>query len=91
MNLSDCQLTRKDKMTNLRRLVGTGLLVLSMATVGWAGETLGGNLPASAPPPAAESTTDNATNVTTLSQPDASVTTADAVNVLVIWLIESIS
>jgi len=77
-------------MTNLRRLVGTFLLVLSMAVVGWAdgGETEGGNGP-TPPPPATQGATD-CTSETTLLQPDASVTTDDVANVLVIWLVESI-
>src|SRR5439155_7812633 len=80
-------LTRKDKMTNLRRLVSTFLLVLSMAVIGWAdgGETQGGNGP-TPPPPATQGATDCTTSETTLLQPDASVTTDDVANVLVIWL-----
>lgn len=77
-------------MTNLRRLVGTFLLVLSIAVVGWAdgGETEGGNGP-TPPPPATQGATD-CMSETTLLQPDASVTTDDVASVLVIWLVESI-
>ena len=74
-------------MTKLTRFVGTCLLLVSTATVALAGETLGAGLPS--PPPPAECTENCTPNETTLLQPDASVT-ADVVNVIVIWLVESI-
>ena len=80
-------------MTKLTQFLGTCLLVVSMATVSWAGETQGGALP-SPPPPSAESTTaectTNCTNSQTTPAADATVDPADVVNVLVTWLVESI-
>jgi len=83
-------------MTKLTQFLGTCLLVVSMATVSWAGETQGGNLPSPPPPLRAAATIDtecttNCTNSQT-SPPaaDATVDTVDMMNVLVTWLVESI-
>ena len=78
-------------MTKLTQFLGTGLLVVSMSTVGWAdgGQTQGSGLPSPAPPPA-ECTTNCTNSQTTLPAPNATVDTVDVVNVLVTWLVESI-
>jgi len=76
-------------MTKITQLLGTCLLVVSRATVSWAGETQGPSLP-SPPPPPTECTTNCTNSQTTLPVPDATVDTVDVVNVLVTWLVESI-
>jgi len=78
-------------MTKLTQFLGIGLLVGSMATVGWAdgGQTQGSGL-ASPAPTRAECTTNCTSSQTTLPAPDATVDTVDVVNVLVTWLVESI-
>jgi hypothetical protein len=73
-------------MTKLSQFLSTALLVLSMATLTWAGDTQGPALP-SPPPPPAECTTSCANSQTALPAPDATV---DLVNELVTWLIASI-
>jgi hypothetical protein len=78
-------------MTKLVQFLGTGLLVVSMATVSWAdgGQTQGPGLPSPAPPPA-ECTTNCTNSETTPPAPDATVDTVDVVNMFVTWLVESI-
>ena len=82
-------------MTKLTQFLGTCLLVGSMATVSWAGETQGPGLSSPAPPPTAAATVDtecttNCTNSQTTPAVDATVDPVDVVNVLVTWLVESI-
>lgn len=76
-------------MTKIARFLGTCLLIGSMTTVAWAdgGETQGTGLACPSPTPA-ESTIDS-TSPLTLEQ-DASATSAEVVNVLVTWLVQSI-
>jgi hypothetical protein len=76
-------------MTKIARFLGTCLLIGSMTMVAWAdgGETHGSGLAAPSPTPA-ESPTDP-TSPLTLVQ-DASATSAEVVNVLVTWLVQSI-
>ncbi|MDX6444195.1 MAG: hypothetical protein QOH71_1269 [Blastocatellia bacterium] len=76
-------------MTKTARFLGTCLLIGSMTTVVWAdgGETHGGGLASPSPTPV-ETTTDS-TSPLTLEQ-DASATSAEVVNVLVTWLVQSI-
>jgi hypothetical protein len=76
-------------MTKLSQFLSTALLVVSMATVTWAGDTQGPALP-SPPPPPAECTTNCTNSQTTLPAPDPTVDTVDVVNVLVTWLVASI-
>ncbi len=78
-------------MTKLMQFLGICLLVVSMATVGWAdgGITQGPTLTSPLPPPA-ECTTNCTNSQTTPPAPDATVDTVDVVNVLVTWLVESI-
>ena len=76
-------------MTKLARFVGTCLLIVSMAAVCWAGEVPGVGLP-SPPSPPAECTTDCTGTETVSPAPDAPVNTADLMNVLVTWLVQSI-
>ncbi len=78
-------------MTKLTQFLATCVLVVSMATVGWAdgGQTQGPALASPVPPPA-ECTTNCTNSQTTLPAPDATVDTVDVVNVLVTWLVESI-
>jgi hypothetical protein len=75
-------------MSKLKQFAGTCLLVVSMAAVTWAdgGSTLGPGLTSPLPP---ECTTNCTNSQTTPPAPDATVT-VDVVNVLVIWLVESI-
>ena len=75
-------------MTKLSRFLGACLLIGSMTTVAWAdgGETHGPALACPAPSPA-ESTTDSTSPLTSVQ--DASAT-AEVVNVLVTWLVQSI-
>jgi len=83
-------------MTKLTQFLGTCLLVGSMATVSWAGETQGGGLPSPPPPPTAAATVDTqcttncTSSQTTSPAADATVDTFDVVNLLVTWLVESI-
>ena len=73
-------------MTKIARFLGTCLLIGSMATAAWAGETPGTGLPSPAPP--AESPTDCPSTLPSVQ--DASDTTTDVINVLVTWLVESV-
>jgi hypothetical protein len=77
-------------MTKIFRFLGTCLLIGSMATAAWAGETQGsGGGPLAPPSPTpAESTTDSSSPLTSVQ--DASATSSEVVNVLVTWLVESI-
>lgn len=79
-------------MTKLSRFLGTCLLIGSMTTVAWAdgGEThgSGGGPVAPQSPPPAESTTDSTSPLTSVQ--DASATSAELINVLVTWLVDSI-
>jgi len=77
-------------MTKLTRFGCIGLLIVSMAAACWASETSGSGLPSPPPPPAAECTTDCTATETAPAAPDASVSTADVMNVLVTWLVQSI-
>ena len=79
-------------MTKIARFLGTCLLIGSMTAVAWAdgGETPGtGGGPLAPPsPPPAESTTGSTSPLTSVQ--DASATSAEVVNVLITWLVESI-
>jgi hypothetical protein len=77
-------------MSKPKQVVGTCLLIMSMATVSWAdgGITQGPNLPS--PPPPADCTTNCTNSQTTPPAPDATVDTIDVVNMFVTWLVESI-
>jgi hypothetical protein len=72
-------------MTKKSRFLGTCLLIGTMATVAWAGEIPGTGSPSPEPTPPAET---NSTS-TLASVQDASAT-AEVVNVLITWLVETI-
>jgi hypothetical protein len=74
-------------MTKLTQFFGTCALVVSLSSVGLAGDIL---TPPVAPPPPAECTSNcPETNVPTLQQPDSSDDIVTAVN-LAAWLVASI-
>jgi hypothetical protein len=75
-------------MTKIAQFLGSCLLVVSMATVAWAGETLGTGMASPSPTPSPEATT-YATSMLAPVQ-DASVIPAEAVSALVSWLVEAI-
>jgi hypothetical protein len=76
-------------MTKIARFLGTCLLIGSMSMLAWAdgGETHGSGLASPSPTPV-ETTTDSTSPLTLVE--DASDNSAEVVNVLVTWLVQSI-
>ncbi len=75
-------------MKRILRFLGSCLLIASMATLAWAGETLGSGLPSPAPIPEQSPTPPLST--TLLPVQDIPAPTADAMSALVSWLAEAI-
>ena len=76
-------------MTKVSRFLGTCLLIGSMATAAWAdgGETQGGGLTPTDPPPT-ESMIDGTSTLTSVQ--DSSANSTEVVTVLITWLVDSV-
>jgi hypothetical protein len=75
-------------MTRILRFLGSCLLIGSMATFAWAGETPGTGLPSPAPIPSVTPTAPMST--TPVPVQDIPAPTADSMSALVSWLFETI-
>lgn len=75
-------------MTKIAQFLGSCLLVVSMATVAWGGETLGTGLPSPGPIP--EVTPTAPLSTTPVPAEDIPAPTADSMSALVSWLVAAI-